>query len=53
MLGGLPFEAQPTLIERWEKSGYGKQDEYPAPLHPGVPTDAPRASATAPKAKAE
>ncbi|MBW3631360.1 MAG: alpha/beta fold hydrolase [Gemmatimonadetes bacterium] len=43
---GLPFEPQPTLIERWEKRGYGKMDSYPAPLHPGVPAGAPRMAAT-------
>lgn len=36
---GLPFDAQPTLIERWEsrRATWGELDEYPAPLVPGAP----------------
>ena len=46
---GYPFDPQPTLIERWEKAGYGKMDTYPAPLHPGVPDQTPARTAAAPK----
>ena len=48
---GLPFDAQPTLIERWEsqRQTWGILDEYPAPLVPLNASAQPRVATAAPK----
>ena len=43
---GLPFDAQPTLIERFEdqRMTWGELDKYPAPLVPATSTSQGRAA---------
>lgn len=50
---GIPFDPEPTYIERLESGRARGPDTYAAPLHPGVPAGSPEATPQATPAVAE